>query len=145
MGALTSLATTGLNLALAQRASRAEAKELERERDQRIKAIRREDAALGAESARALERRIAQERARAGAAGVGVSGGAIDAILRGLGASEAREAAERDAHSRERIDGIRRGYERRIRGNLLDLDNRWLDLGGRLLGSVGRSGRSLLG
>ena len=84
MGALNSLATLGLNLALSQRAQANESKELRQERDRQIQAIRLRDAEDGRQQEQALRRRLAEERARAGGAGVGSSGGSADAILAGL-------------------------------------------------------------
>ena len=44
MGALNSLATLGLNLALGQRAQQAESKELRQERDRQLQAVALRDA-----------------------------------------------------------------------------------------------------
>jgi hypothetical protein len=139
MGALNSLATLGLNLALSQRAQRAEAKDLREQRDREIEQIRLRDAEARREAALALRRRLAEERARAGAAGVGSTGGAADAILSGL-IEESRQAeAARARQAGARIDEIHQSYDNRRRSSLLDFTSRWLAYGR----SGGRS-RSLL-
>ncbi len=84
MGAFSSLATTGLNLALAQQAQAADAKRQAASRDRQIKSVLASDAESRRQSDLALQRQLAQARARAGAAGVGGVGGAIDAVTAGL-------------------------------------------------------------
>ena len=81
---MNSLATLGLNLALSQRAQQAQGKELSQERDRQLQAIRLRDSEERRQQELALRRRLAEERARAGGAGVGSSGGSADAILQGL-------------------------------------------------------------
>jgi hypothetical protein len=143
MGALNSLATLGLNLALNQRAQANEAKDLRRERDRQIQAIRLGDAEEGRQQEQALRRRLAEERARAGGAGVGSSGGSADAILAGLvQESRLREQARRQG-SNLRIEDIRDTFDNRRQRSLLDFAGRSVTLGSRFAGSS-RSGRSLL-
>jgi hypothetical protein len=124
MGALNSLATMGLNLALGQQAQRAQTKELRQDRDSQIREIQLRDAEARRQQEVALRRRLAEERARAGAAGVGSTGGSADAILSGL------------------VEEIRKAYETRRRSNLLDFAGRWLSFGSRSGSRLG--GRSLL-
>jgi hypothetical protein len=142
MGALNSLATLGLNLALSQQAQRSQDKELRRERDGRIRAIQLRDAEDSRQQEAALRRRLAEERARAGAAGVGSTGGSADAVLQGLVEESQLLEAARGRESAQRIDEIRKAFDGRRRSNLLDFAGRWLTLGSRL-GGTGRS-RSLL-
>jgi hypothetical protein len=143
MGALNSLATLGLNLALNQRAQANEAKDLRRERDRQIQAIRIGDAEEGRQQEQALRRRLAEERARAGGAGVGSSGGSADAILAGLvQESRLREQARRQESNLE-IEDIRNTFDNRSQRSLLDFAGRSVRLGSRFAGSS-RSGRSLL-
>lgn len=143
MGAYSSLATLGLNMALQRQAQRQENKQLERERDRQVRDILARDAEARRQQDQALRRRLAEERARAGAAGTGGTGGSADAILRGLEEeSRAVRAAQEDT-TRRQIDRIRESYGERRRGNLLELSNRWLSLGSGLLGGSSRS-RSLL-
>ena len=104
MGALNSLASLGLNLALNQRAQAAEDKQLKQERDRQLKAIDLRDTEDRRQQELSLRRRLAEERARAGGAGVGSSGGAADAILSGL----VEESRLVDA-ARGREPGLRRG------------------------------------
>ncbi len=144
MGALNSLATLGLNLALSQRAQANESKELRQERDRQIQAIRLRDAEDGRQQEQALRRRLAEERARAGGAGVGSSGGSADAILAGL-VQESRLAGRsappgvRPARSTTSADT----FDGRRKRSLLDFAGRSVSLGSRFAGSS-RSGRSLL-
>jgi hypothetical protein len=83
MGALSSLASVGLNLALAQQASKRQSSDINAERDRQIRAIRQRDEEERRQQQEELRRRLATQRARAGAAGVG-GGGSADAVLRGL-------------------------------------------------------------
>lgn len=143
MGALNSLATLGLNLALNQQAQANEAKELRRERDRQIQAIRLRDAEESRVQQQALRRRLAEERARAGGAGVGSTGGAADAILTGLVQESRLQNQARRRESDLRLEDIRDTYDTRRRRSLLDFAGRSVTLGSRFAGSS-RSGRSLL-
>ena len=142
MGALNSLATLGLNLALGQRAQQAESKELRQERDRQLQAVALRDAQDQRQQEQSLRRRLAEERARAGGAGVGSSGGSADAIVAGLVEESRALDAERRQQSRLRIDDIKHGYDARNRRSLLDFAGRSVSLGNRMAG--GRGGRSLL-
>jgi len=66
MGALSSLASIGLNLALAQQASKEQSRSIRSERDRQIAAIRERDEQQRREQETALRRRLATQRARAG-------------------------------------------------------------------------------
>jgi hypothetical protein len=142
MGALNSLATLGLNLALGQQAQRAQSKELRQDRDSQIREIQLRDAETRRQQELALRRRLAEERARAGAAGVGSTGGSADAILSGLVEESRLLDASRAAQSQQQVDEIRKAYETRRRSNLLDFAGRWLSFGSRSGSRLG--GRSLL-
>jgi hypothetical protein len=133
MGALSSLASVGLNLALAQQASQRQSSDINAERDRQIRAIRQRDDEERRQQQEELRRRLAIQRARAGAAGVG-GGGSADAVLRGL--IEEADATEqaRTAASSLRISDIRRSAGRSRRSNLLDL-----------AGGAGSSAASALG
>jgi|DewCreStandDraft_4_1066084.scaffolds.fasta_scaffold00036_87 homoserine kinase len=144
MGALSSLATLGLELALAQKAREEEKDRLEEQRRQEIRRIRLTDAEEQRRQQAALARRLAQERARAGAMGISGSGGSIDAVLRGL---EEESRALQEARGREtaaRIAAVRDRYEGRTRRSLLEGAGQWTELGSRALGGFGSSRRSLL-
>jgi hypothetical protein len=143
MGAYSSLATLGLNLALSRQAQRQEDRQLQQDRDRQVRDILARDAETRKQQDQALRRRLAEERARAGAAGTGGTGGSADAILRGLEEeSRSTRAAQEDATERQ-IDRLRDTYADRRRSNLLELSNRWLGFGSSLLGGSSRS-RSLL-
>src|SRR5918994_2199114 len=116
MGALSSLASIGLNLALAQQASQRQSSDINAERDRQIRAIRQRDDEERRQQQEELRRRLAIQRARAGAAGVG-GGGSADAVLRGL--IEEADATEqaRAAASSLRISDIRRSAGRSRRSN----------------------------
>ena len=62
MGALNSLASLGLNLALNQRAQAAEDKQLKQERDRQLKAIDLRDSEDRRQQELSLRRRLAEER-----------------------------------------------------------------------------------
>jgi hypothetical protein len=144
MGALSSLATLGLNLALSQQAQQSQDKQLKAQRDQKIAQIRLDSAESRRRGEQTLRRRLAEERARAGAAGVLGSGGSADAVLRGLEEESAALQAARDAEDATRIAAIRDSFGERRKRSLLELNSRWLDAGARsLLGASGRR-RSLL-
>ena len=133
MGALSSLATVGLNLALAQQAAQRQSGDIKAERDRQVRAIRERDQEALRQQQETLRRRLAAQRARAGAAGIG-GGGSADAVLRGL--VEEAEASEqaRSAASNRQISNIRRSASRSRRNSLLDL-----------AGGTGSSALSLLG
>lgn len=147
MGAYSSLATLGLNLALQRQAQRAEDKRLRKDRDQDLREIAARDADLRRQQDVALRRRLAEERARAGAAGVGGSGGSADAILRGLEEEGRAVQAALSGDTAARVAAVRDGFGERRRRNLLEFSNRWLGVGASALGGSGSgagSRRSLL-
>jgi hypothetical protein len=120
MGALTNLATLGLNVALAQQAARQESDDINRERDRQIRDIQARTAEERRRQQEALRRRLAAQRARAGAAGVG-GGGSARAVLRGLTEeAEAAQEASDQAAARGIADARRRASQARER-NLLEL------------------------
>jgi hypothetical protein len=138
MGALTSLATTGLNLALSQQAASGQARDARQERDRRIQEIQARNREESRKRREDLRRRLAAERARAGAAGVATRGGSSDAVLRGL--VEETDRAEQTASSSvsRQVSELRRNASSARRNSLLDL-------AGNAAGSVfGGSGRSSL-
>jgi hypothetical protein len=143
MGAFNSLASLGLNLALQQRAQASEDKQLRQERNRELAALRLRDAEDGRQQQQALRRRLAEERARAGGAGVGSSGGAADAILSGLVQESRQIDAARRRESALREEDIRRSFADRRRRSLLDFAGRSLSLGGGFARGSG-SRRSLL-
>jgi hypothetical protein len=145
MGALSSLATTGLNVALAQQAQAADAKRQAAGRDRQIKQILASDAESRRQSDAALQRQLAQQRARAGARGVGGVGGAIDAVTAGLTQETQAAQAARSAQAARRIQAIRDQYGSRRSSSLLDLGSQVLGGTTSLLGGLGGSRRSLLG
>ena len=73
MGAYSSLATLGLNLALSQAAQRSRSDQLGKQEDQQASDILASDAATRQQEAADLAQRMAAERARLGAAGVGTT------------------------------------------------------------------------
>jgi hypothetical protein len=121
MGAITSLATAGLNLALAQQSAQRQSRAIDADRDRQIAAIRQRDDEERRRGEDQLRRQLATQRARAAAAGVGSGGGSADAVLRGL--IEESEAAQRarEQSSALRIDELRRRAQQSRRRNLLDL------------------------
>lgn len=144
MGALSSLATVGLELALAQKAREEQKDQLKDQRRQEIRRIRAVDAEEQRRQQATLARRLAQERARAGALGIAGSGGSIDAVLRGL---EEESRALQEARGREtsaRIAAARQRYDQRSRRSLLDSTSRLGEIGSRMLTGFGSSRRSLL-
>ncbi len=142
MGALSSLATTGLNLALSSQAQQSQDKQLKAQRDQQVQQIQLQSAEERRQGESVLKRRLAEERARAGASGLGGSGGSADAVLRGLEEESRAVQAARDAEDAQRIAAIRDTFGERRKRNLLDFSSQWLSAGSRGLG--GSSGRSLI-
>jgi len=134
MGALTSLATTGLNLALSQQAASGQARDARQERDRRIQEIQARNREESRKRREDLRRRLAAERARAGAAGVATRGGSSDAVLRGL--VEETDRAEQTASSsvRRQISELRRNASSARRNSLLDLAG---NVAGSVLGGSG--------
>lgn len=132
MGALSSLASVGLNLALAERAQRRQSRTINAERDSRVEDIERRSEEEERRAADRLRRELASQRARSGAAGVGGSASA-NAILRGLveEASAAEQVRQQDAS--QSIETLNRNARNARRNNLLNL-----------AGSSARQGVSLL-
>jgi hypothetical protein len=120
MGALSSLASIGLNLALAQQASERQARDVNAERNRQIQAILQRDQQQQQQQQDALLRRLAAQRARAGAAGVS-GGGSANAVLRGLTEEAAATEQARAAESGRRIADIQRSASSSRNRNLLDL------------------------
>jgi hypothetical protein len=143
MGAISSLATTGLNFALQEEARQREERDLRRERNRQISAVRDRQSESRRRRQEALRRTLARERARLAAAGVRGAGGSADAVRRGLTeeSNAAQQAEDRDT-ARE-IGDIRRGFQSRRR-SLLDTASPFLRQGFGSLTSSGRSTRSLL-
>lgn len=120
MGALSNLATLGLNVALAQQAARQQSGDISRERDRQIREIQARNEEERRRQQEALRQRLAAQRARAGAAGVG-GGGSAQAVLRGLTEeAEAAQEASEEAAVRRIADLRRRASQARER-NLLEL------------------------
>jgi hypothetical protein len=136
MGALSSLATTGLNLALSQQAASGQARDARQERDRRIQEIQARNREENRKRREELRRRLAAERARAGAAGVATRGGSSEAVLRGL--VEETDMAEQSATGsvRRQISELRRNASSARRNSLLDLAG---DVAGSAFGGPGRS------
>jgi hypothetical protein len=141
MGALSSLASIGLNLALAQQAAQRQSQNINAERNRQIQAIRQQDLQQQQQQQEALRSRLATQRARAGAAGVS-GGGSASAVLRGLTQEAAATEQARAAQSNARIAEIQRAASNSRSRNLLDLVG---GAGGSSLSLLGQStGRSLL-
>ena len=142
MGALGSVATVGLNLALADQARRREAKNINAQRDEDIEKIEQRDAEEQRQAADRLRRQLAAQRARAGAAGLGNSASST-AILRGLVQESAASDRARRQESSQAIEAINREARTTRRTSLLDLAN---TTARRTLSQQGGNGRrSLLG
>ncbi len=122
MGALSSLASVGLNLALADQAQRRQSRTINAERDQRVDAIERRNAEEQRRIEGRLRRQLASQRARAGASGIGGSASS-NAILRGLveEASVADQARQQEAS--QSVATINRNARSARRNNLLELAN----------------------
>ena len=135
MGALSSLATVGLNFALAQRSANRESSAINADRNRQIAEIQARNQEARREEQAQLARRLASQRARAGAAGVGGAGGSSSAVLRGLVQESEAELQAQEAQSARRIGGIRQNASDARRRNLLDLVGTATRSG---LGSLGR-------
>lgn len=120
MGALSSLASVGLNLALADQAQRRQSRTINAERDERIDAIERRNAEEQRRIAERLRRQLATQRARAGAAGIGGSA-TSNAILRGLVEEASVADQERQRETSQSIATLNRNARNARRNNLLDL------------------------
>lgn len=139
MGALSSLATVGLNFALAERSARRQSSAINADRDQQIAGIQARDAEVRREEEARLRRQLASQRARAGAAGVVGRGGSSDAVLRGLVEEAEAGLAARETRSAAQIGDIRSAASSARRRNLLDLVGGATSSGLRTLGrSTGR-------
>lgn len=142
MGSLTSLASLGLDIAMTRQAQKADSKRLEKDRERQLRDIMAKDADDRRRTESTLQRRLAQERARAGAAGVGGSGGSADAVLQGLAEESRLARGSSSDETRRRLDAVRDTFSQRRQQSLLDYSSRWLNLGSQAVGSGSR--RSLL-
>jgi len=120
MGALSSLATVGLNLALADQAQKRQTREVNTKRDEDIRKIEQQDSEERRRAANQLRRQLATQRARAGAAGLNTSASST-AVLRGLIQEAATADQARRNQSAQAIETINRGARSARRANLLDL------------------------
>lgn len=136
MGGASTLATTGVNLALSQQASRKKDKQIKKSRDEEIEAINQDVATKQGDQNAALRRRLAALKARTGASGVASKGGSIDAVIRGLERETATTNAELVTFAQNQIAGARESASSQRQRNLLSFTS-------SLVGS-GRSSRSLL-
>lgn len=141
MGALSSLASVGLNLALADQAQRRQSRTINAERDQQIDTIERRNAEEQRKIEERLRRQLASQRARAGAAGVGGSASS-NAILRGLVEEASAVDQVRQQEASQSVTAINRNARNARRNNLLELANSSANRGISLI-SRG-SGSSLL-
>ena len=123
MGALSSLATVGLNLALADQAQKRRAREIDTKRDENIEKIELQDAEERRRAAERLRRQLAAQRARAGAAGIGSSPTSA-AVLRGLVQEAAATEQALRNESTQAIEAINRDARNARRASLLDLAGR---------------------
>jgi hypothetical protein len=144
MGALSSLATVGLNAALAQQSARRTSRDIHSERVRQIQALRQGEEEEQRRRQEELRRRLATQRARAGAAGVATSGGSSEAVLRGLTEEAQATQSASDRASAQRIQDLRRTASRSRRNSLLDLVGGATSSSLGLLGGGARSRRSLL-
>ncbi|WGF89274.1 hypothetical protein [Marinivivus vitaminiproducens] len=135
MGSAASVATVGLNAALAAEQARRADKKADASADRQIAALSTQNAQAEAERATRLRAAMATARARAGAAGVGGSGGSTDAILKGMTEQAEADARAEQAALRERARDIR-SSSGSGRSNLLEVTSTALQ------GSAGRSSRS---
>jgi hypothetical protein len=144
MGALNSLATLGLNVAMAQRDERADQKALAQERDRRTRDLLQRAASDRREQDEALRRRLAQARVRAATARVSGAGGSIDAVLRGLAEEGRADRAAANSALENRLDALRATHAARRRTDLTRFNSRWIDAGARTLTAFTGGRRSLL-
>lgn len=123
MGALSSLATVGLNLALADQAQKRKVQEIDIQRDEDIEKIELKDTEELRRATERLRRQLAAQRARAGAAGVGGSATST-AVLRGLVQEAAATEQALRNESAQAIESINRDARNARRSSLLDLAGR---------------------
>lgn len=143
MGGLNSIAALGANLALGQEAQRRESKQLAREKDRAITNLLERDLERDRQQQLSLRRRIAEQRARAGASGVATTGGSLDAVLRGLERETEEDLQAQKRDTARQIAELRDRFSEKRSRNLLDFSNRLLSSTSGL--TSGRRSRSLLG
>lgn len=119
MGALSSLASVGLNLALADQAQKRQSRTINADRDRRVGEIEQRNTEEQRRAAERLRRQLASQRARAGAAGVGDSASS-NAILRGLVEEASAVDRVRQQEAAQSIDTLNRNAQTARRNNLLD-------------------------
>jgi hypothetical protein len=145
MGAMNSLATVGLQLATAQRAQAKREKLAGQDEARAAEDLLARSAEAKRENESVLRRRLAEERARAGGAGLGVTGGSVDAVLRGLSEQSDLDQKTADQALERRLASLFDANSTRRRKSLLDKNTRWLETGTRTLSALSGTGRNLLG
>lgn len=120
MGAMSSLATIGLNAMLSRGKARDQSRAIAAERDQRLAEVQASDAAARVQRARQLQELLARQKALAASAGSGGSGGSASAVLRGLQAKAATDDALAVQERELALRGIRTRASRQMRRNLLE-------------------------
>lgn len=128
MSAVSSLASLGMDIALRETKRSSERETLRSEEKRRTRDLLSDVAEESRKQQTALERRLAQERARAGAMGVGGYGGSADAVLRGLVDEDESQRAARRLEVAEKIEALRSAYGKKQRRSLLDTNDDWLRL-----------------
>ena len=120
MGGMNNLAAIGMNMALTQEARRRDDRRARKERTRKIAELDEKTAKAVRSEHDALAARIASARARAGAAGTGTTGGAIDALVRGLEQETETDIAGLMQERRNRVEGLLQSSASGRKRNLLD-------------------------
>ena len=120
MGALGSLATVGLNVALANEAQRRQRRQINNQRDEDVDKIERRRADEQRRDADRLRQQLARQRARAGAAGLGNSA-STTAVLRGITQEVSAADRARREEAAQAIESINRNARSARRNSLLDI------------------------
>ncbi|MGF1475215.1 MAG: hypothetical protein ACFB6S_06580 [Geminicoccaceae bacterium] len=120
MGALSSVASIGLQAAAAGRAAKRETKKLNDQRDKQLAEIQRRDNEARIRRQRSLREASARAKARAAGAGLGGAGGSASAILDGLRKAATDEQARSDKERDKMVDELFRSTSKAKKRSLLD-------------------------
>ena len=121
MGGMNNLAAIGLNMAMTQEAQRKRQREERKARKQKIAELDRKTAQAQADELDSLAARVAAARARAGASGTGATGGAIDALVRGLERDSEQQISGLIGERNRQVARLSQSSQKSKQGGLLGL------------------------
>lgn len=142
MGALSTLASAGMNAALSRSKAQASSNAIKAEAERDVASIRMQDAAQRQARERKLKQSVARQRALAAASGTGGSGGSSAAVRRGIKEQALDDDALAVRKRETAINNIRARASDKRRRNLLSAQS---SVTKQAFGGALSIGKSLLG